>query len=76
MLAGLPEPDAGAIEQRFAALKAERWPQVEAPDDAIRAALARELKIADHRAERALDLRGARRQDGRHVQERRCRPAG
>jgi hypothetical protein len=48
MLAGLPEPDPGAIEQRFAALKAERWPEVEAPDDAIRATLARELKIADH----------------------------
>ena len=48
MLAGLPEPDADAIDQRFAALKAERWPDVEAPDDALRAQLARELKVIDH----------------------------
>jgi len=48
MLAGLPEPDADAIDQRFAQLKAERWPDVEAPDEATRAQLARELKLVDH----------------------------
>jgi hypothetical protein len=48
MLAELPEPDPATVEQRFAAFKAERWPDLEQPDDAIRATLARELKLVDH----------------------------
>ena len=48
MLAGLPEPDPAAVEQRFAALKAERWPALEQPDDAARTALVRELRLVDH----------------------------
>lgn len=48
LLADLPEPDLSAIGQRFADLKAERWPEVEQPDDAISAQLVRELRLIDH----------------------------
>ncbi|HZL99301.1 MAG TPA: hypothetical protein VFD43_03525 [Planctomycetota bacterium] len=48
LLADLPPPDPAAVEARFQQLKAERWPELEQPDEAIRAALVRELRVADH----------------------------
>lgn len=48
LLADLAEPEPSLVEQRFADLRAERWPEIEAMDDAIRAQLVRELKLVAH----------------------------
>jgi hypothetical protein len=48
LLADLPEPAENAVTDRFEASREERWPEAEAMDDAIRATLVRELKVAAH----------------------------
>jgi hypothetical protein len=48
MLADLPDPPEAALEDRFGASRATRWPEQEAMDDAIRGTLVRELKVAAH----------------------------
>ena len=45
-LATLAEPSADEIQQRFAEVGEERWPDVKEPTDEIKAVLVRELKIS------------------------------
>jgi hypothetical protein len=48
LIADLPAPPEAAVEGRFTALQPERWPEQDALDDAARAVLVRELRIAAH----------------------------
>jgi hypothetical protein len=45
-LAGVPEPDEQQVTARFDAVKATRFPDLEAPDDEVRAILSREIRLA------------------------------
>lgn len=44
-LAAQPEPDAQQVLSRFGVVGSDRWPDATEPDDAMRAELARELKV-------------------------------